>query len=117
MLMTGLDDDWLYREDGNIALNKPADIKCLRKPNHYLSVRTLLPEQFTWRDVQPVGRLDHDTIGILLLSDDGPFIHAQSSPKRHVPKIYQATPGDPVTPRQVKHMLAVGGDQCSALTA
>ena len=42
-------------------------------------------EQFTWRDVQPVGRLDHDTTGMLLLSDDGPFIHAQSSPKRHVP--------------------------------
>jgi 16S rRNA pseudouridine516 synthase len=60
-------------------------------------VLTLLPEQFTWREVQPVGRLDHDTTGLLLMSDDGAFIHAQSSPRRHVPKIYVATTHDPVT--------------------
>jgi 16S rRNA pseudouridine516 synthase len=56
--------------------------------------------------VQPVGRLDHDTTGLLLMSDDGPFIHAQSSPKRHVPKVYQATTHDPVTPELVEQLLA-----------
>jgi 16S rRNA pseudouridine516 synthase len=65
----------------------------------------LLPEQFAWRDVQPVGRLDHDTTGLLLLSDDGAFIHAQSSPKRHVPKIYVATTHDPVTPELVEKLM------------
>jgi 16S rRNA pseudouridine516 synthase len=67
---------------------------------------TLLPEQFSWRDVQPVGRLDHDTTGLLLLSDDGAFIHAQSSPRRHVSKLYVATTHAPVTPELVDNLLA-----------
>ena len=65
-----------------------------------------LPDQFTARDVQPVGRLDHDTTGLLLLSDDGNFIHAQSHPKRHVPKTYVATTQDPVTPELVAQLSA-----------
>jgi 16S rRNA pseudouridine516 synthase len=68
-------------------------------------VLTLLPEQFSWRDVQPVGRLDHDTTGMLLMSDDGPFIHAQSSPKRHIPKVYLATTAEPVTDELVNTLL------------
>ncbi len=74
-----------------IALNKPAGYECSRKPSHHPSVLSLLPERFLNRDVQPVGRLDHDTTGLLLLSDDGSFIHAQSSPKKHLPKLYEAT--------------------------
>ena len=66
---------------------------------------SLLPEQFTLRDVQPVGRLDHDTTGLLLMSDDGSFIHAQSSPKRHIPKVYVATTHDPVTPKLIEQLL------------
>ncbi|MDO8933909.1 MAG: pseudouridine synthase, partial [Rhodocyclaceae bacterium] len=50
------------------------------------------------------GRLDHDTTGMLLMSDDGAFIHAQSSPKRHVPKTYVATTHDPVTPELIAHL-------------
>ncbi|MHB9118170.1 MAG: pseudouridine synthase [Burkholderiales bacterium] len=99
-------ETWDYREHVYIALNKPADYECSRKPSHHPGVLTLLPEQFAWRDVQPVGRLDHDTTGLLLLSDDGPFIHAQSSPKRHVPKVYVATTQDPVTPELVGLLLA-----------
>lgn len=100
------DETWNYREHVYIALNKPANFECSRKASHHPGVLTLLPEQFTWRDVQPVGRLDHDTTGLLLLSDDGPFIHAQSSPKRHVPKIYIATTHEPVTPELVVHLLS-----------
>ncbi|RJG23866.1 pseudouridine synthase [Massilia cavernae] len=99
-------EEWKYREHVYIALNKPANFECSRKPSHHPGVLTLLPEQFTWREVQPVGRLDHDTTGMLLMSDDGPFIHAQSSPKRHVPKIYQATAADPVTPELVAQLLS-----------
>jgi 16S rRNA pseudouridine516 synthase len=97
---------WLYREHVYIALNKPANFECSRKPSRHPGVLTLLPEQFTWRDVQPVGRLDHDTTGLLLMSDDGAFIHAQSSPKRHVPKVYVATTHDPVTAELVAQLLA-----------
>jgi 16S rRNA pseudouridine516 synthase len=101
---TVFDEGWLYREHVYIALNKPADIECSRKPSHHPGVLTILPEQFSWREVQPVGRLDHDTTGLLLMSDDGAFIHAQSSPRRHVLKLYAATTHDPVTPELIEQL-------------
>jgi len=106
LVLTVFDEEWRYREQVYVALNKPANFECSRKPSHHPGVLTLLPEQFDWRDVQPVGRLDHDTTGLLLMSDDGPFIHAQSSPKRHVPKVYQATTAEPVTDTLVAQLLA-----------
>jgi 16S rRNA pseudouridine516 synthase len=99
------DESWKYREHVYIALNKPADYECSRKPSHHPGVLSLLPEQFARRDVQPVGRLDHDTTGLLLMSDDGTFIHAQSSPKRHIPKVYVATTHDPVAPQLIQQLL------------
>lgn len=119
LVLTVFGEEWIYRERVYIALHKPANFECSRKPSHHPGVLTLLPEQFTWREVQPVGRLDHDTTGMLLMSDDGPFIHAQSSPKRHIPKIYQATTADPVTPALIDTLL--GGvklhDEPAPLTA
>jgi 16S rRNA pseudouridine516 synthase len=100
------DEDWTYREHVYIALHKPPNFECSRKPSHHPGVLTILPEQFSWRDVQPVGRLDHDTTGMLLLSDDGAFIHAQSSPKRHVPKVYVATTHDPVSDELIASLKA-----------
>jgi 16S rRNA pseudouridine516 synthase len=98
-------EPWQYREHVYIALNKPIDHECSRKPSHHPGVLSLLPEQFALRDVQPVGRLDHDTTGLLLMSDDGSFIHAQSSPRRHIPKVYVATTHDPVTPQLIAQLL------------
>lgn len=100
------DEDWQYREHVYIAINKPPNIECSRKPSHHPGVMSLLPEQFSWRDVQAIGRLDHDTTGLLLLSDDGAFNHAMSSPKRHVPKLYLATTHDPVTPALIDTLLS-----------
>jgi 16S rRNA pseudouridine516 synthase len=102
--LTVFDEPWTYREHVYIALNKPSDYECSRKPSHHPGVLSLLPEQFSWREVQPVGRLDHDTTGLLLMSDDGAFIHAQSSPKRHVPKLYVATTHDPVTDELIEQL-------------
>lgn len=96
---------WKYREHLYLALNKPANFECSRKASHHPGVLTILPEQFIRRDVQPVGRLDHDTTGLLLMSDDGRFIHKQSSPKHHVPKVYVATTHDPVTAELVAQLL------------
>ncbi|BCK87930.1 hypothetical protein MIZ01_1727 [Sideroxyarcus emersonii] len=98
-------EPWTYREHVYIALNKPAGYECSRKPSHHPGVLSLLPEQFALRDVQPVGRLDHDTTGLLLMSDDGAFIHAQSSPRRHIPKVYVASTHDPVTPQLVRQLM------------
>lgn len=94
-------EPWQYREYVYLALNKPAGVECSRRPAVHRGVLSLLPDPFTARDVQPVGRLDHDTTGLLLLSDDGAFIHAQSHPKRHVPKTYVATTPEPVTPELI----------------
>lgn len=89
-----------------IAMNKPPACECSRKPSHHASVLSYLPEHFINRNVQPVGRLDHDTTGLLLLSDDGQFIHAQSSPKRHVPKLYQAGLARPCDQTLIDSLLA-----------
>jgi 16S rRNA pseudouridine516 synthase len=97
---------WTYRKHVYIALHKPANYECSRKPSHHPGVLSLLPDQFRLRDVQPVGRLDHDTTGMLLLSDDGAFIHTQSSPKHHVPKIYIATTHEPVTAGLLELLLS-----------
>lgn len=106
LVFTLFDEEWVYRQHVYIALNKPANFECSRKPSHNPGVMTLLPEQFVWRDVQPVGRLDHDTTGMLLLSDDGAFIHAQSSVKRHIPKIYLATTQEPIEGKLIEDMLS-----------
>lgn len=95
---------WTFRDHLYLALNKPAGYECSRKPSHHPSVLRLLPEQFAQRDVQPVGRLDHDTTGLLLLSDDGAFIHAQSSPRRHVPKAYVASVHAPVRDELIRQL-------------
>ncbi len=103
---TVFEEPWVYREHVYLALNKPAGYECSRRPSHHPGVLSLLPEPMRWRGVQPVGRLDHDTTGLLLLSDDGRFIHAQSSPRRKVPKRYVASTHDAVTPELVAAMLA-----------
>jgi 16S rRNA pseudouridine516 synthase len=105
LAFTLFDELWTYREHVYVALNKPANFECSRKPSHHPGVLTILPDEFTRRDVQPVGRLDHDTTGLLLMSDDGAFIHTQSSPKHHVPKVYVATTHDAVTPDLIELLL------------
>ncbi|MPW16303.1 pseudouridine synthase [Paraburkholderia sp. CNPSo 3157] len=92
---------WPYRERAYIVLNKPAGYECSRDPQHHLSVFNLLPAQFATRGVQCVGRLDQDTTGLLLLSDDGQFVHAYTSPKRKVPKVYLATTRHPLDDAQL----------------
>ena len=103
---TVFDEAWISSEHVYLALNKPAGHECSRRPSHHPGVLSLLPEPLRARGVQPVGRLDHDTTGLLLLSDDGAFIHAQSSPRRKVPKHYLASTRDAVTPELVAALLA-----------
>ncbi|MFN7642244.1 MAG: pseudouridine synthase [Burkholderiales bacterium] len=95
---------WTFREHLYIGLHKPPGYECSRKPSHHPGILTLLPQEYVNRNTQPVGRLDHDTTGLLLLSDDGGFIHAQSSPKRHVPKTYEATVFEAVTPQLIAQL-------------
>ncbi|MEA3121701.1 MAG: rRNA pseudouridine516 synthase [Paraburkholderia sp.] len=94
-------EPWLYRERAYLMLNKPAGYECSHEPQHHLSVFSLLPAQLALRGVQCVGRLDEDTTGLLLLSDDGRFVHAYTSPKRKVPKTYLATTRHPLDDAQL----------------
>ncbi|HAP43662.1 MAG: 16S rRNA pseudouridine(516) synthase [Spirochaetes bacterium GWD1_61_31] len=100
------DQDFEYLEHLYLAMNKPTGYECSRKPVHHPSVLSLLPERFVNRDIQPVGRLDQDTGGLLLLSDDGQFIHAQSSPKKHQAKTYRVGVDRPVEPALLALLLA-----------
>ena len=87
---------WTYREKAYLVLNKPAGYECSRQPRDHPSVFALLPVPLVARGVQCVGRLDQDTTGLLLLSDDGDFIHHHTSPRRAVGKTYRVTCKHPV---------------------
>ena len=96
---------WPFREKALVLLHKPAGYECSQKPKHHPSVMSLLPPPLRLRSVQPVGRLDEDTTGLLLLTDDGALIHRLTSPKKHVPKVYEIETVDPVSAVQVGDML------------
>lgn len=103
---------WPYAEKAYIMLNKPTATECSQKPSTYPSIYTLLPSPLRLRPqkaavqgVQAVGRLDQDTTGLLLLTDDGKFIHRMSSPKHHVPKVYEVTVKHPLSATQVQKLL------------
>lgn len=96
---------WQYHAKAYLMLNKPADFECSQKPKSHPSVYALLAAPLRTRDVQTVGRLDQDTTGMLLFSDDGQFIHRMTSPKHEVPKIYEAVTSEIVTPEQVARLL------------
>jgi len=107
-----LDSRRLTREDEKIAPGAPLDIDgapvdpstllvMLHKPVGFVCSREdlgrlvyeLLPERWSRRNppISSVGRLDKDTSGLLLLTDDGALLHRLTSPKRHVPRVYLAT--------------------------
>jgi 16S rRNA pseudouridine516 synthase len=97
---------WPYHAKALIVLNKPAGHECSQKPKHHPSVYSLLPAPLRMRDVQAVGRLDEDTTGLLLLTDDGALIHRLTSPKHHVPKVYEVGCKHAVDDSQVRQLLA-----------
>ena len=104
---------WPYRERAYLMLHKPAGTECSHRPGAWPSIYTLLPAPLRQRPapgkvqgVQAVGRLDQDTTGLLLLSDDGAFIHRMNSPRRHVPKVYEVTTKHPLDERQLERLRA-----------
>ena len=107
------DEPWCFAERAYLMLNKPAGFECSQAPKHWPSVYSLLPTPFTVRPtkssvngVQAVGRLDQDTTGMLLLSDDGQFIHRMASPKHHVPKRYVVTTKHAVDDAAINALLS-----------
>ena len=73
-----------------VMLHKPSGLLSATEDKRQKTVLDLLPEPLRRRGLFPVGRLDKDTTGLLLLTDDGPLGHELLSPKKHVDKVYLA---------------------------
>ena len=112
LLFTVQGTEWAYHDKAYLMLHKPAGTECSHKPSAYPSVYTLLPAPLRQRPqksalqgVQAVGRLDQDTTGMLLLSDDGQFLHRMTSPKKMTPKVYEVQAKHALDAQQVEALL------------
>lgn len=102
-----------------LMMNKPAGLLSATEDRRQRTVLDLLPEHLRRRGLFPVGRLDKDTTGLLLLTDDGSLAHRLLSPKQHVAKVYLAQVEGQVTQEDVR-ALAQGmvlGDGLRCLPA
>lgn len=79
-----------YQKHIYIMLNKPAGILCVSRDPKARTVVDLLPVENRRKGLFPAGRLDKDTHGLVLITDDGDFAHEMLSPRHHVPKTYRA---------------------------
>ena len=77
-----------YRRFLYLMLNKPAGVVCSTKEGESLTVLDIIPEEYRRQGLFPAGRLDKDTEGFVLLTDDGQLAHRILSPRSHVPKTY-----------------------------
>ncbi|TDM04578.1 pseudouridine synthase [Macrococcus carouselicus] len=90
-----------YEKALYIILNKPAGVISATEDNMHTTVVDLMPE-YSHFDLHPVGRLDKDTEGLLILTTDGQFSHNVLSPKKHVNKTYFARLDGEVTPAAIQ---------------
>lgn len=91
-----------YREFIYLMLNKPQGVISATEDKDNQVVTDLLEEEDWAFDPFPVGRLDKDTEGFLLLTNDGKLAHQLTSPKKHVPKTYYAIVSGKVTEKDVE---------------
>lgn len=102
-----LDPGGLLRVDGEpldprapltLVMHKPAGLVCSHADGDGPTVYTLLPPRLSRRrpPLSTVGRLDKDTTGLLLLTDDGELLHRLTSPRHHVPRVYRARLAEPL---------------------
>ena len=97
---------WPFHAKALVLLHKPAGYECSAKPRHHPSILSLLPAPLRERGLQPIGRLDEDTTGLLLMTDDGALIHRITSPKHHVHKVYEVRCKHPLAADTVARLLS-----------
>lgn len=91
-----------------IMMNKPAGVLSASNDKTRKTVVDLVPDGLKRRDLFPVGRLDKDTTGLLIITNDGEFAHNCIAPKKKVPKVYCATlDGDVTTDMEKKFLEGV----------
>lgn len=84
-----------------IMMNKPKGVISASEGKGEKTVVDLVPSDMQRRGLFPAGRLDKDTTGFVLLTDDGEFAHSILAPSRHIDKTYVVTLDKPVTPKAV----------------
>lgn len=89
-----------------IMLNKPRGVVCATSDAALPTVLDLVPDSLMRRGLFPAGRLDKDTEGFVLITDDGAFAHRILAPKSHVPKTYTARLDAPVTQQMIEAFAA-----------
>lgn len=106
----------IYKEFIFLMLNKPAGYISATEDFKYPTVIDLVPEEYGHFDLFPVGRLDIDTEGLLILTNDGAYAHNMLSPKKHVYKTYYAELDAPATEEDgvqfAKGITIEGGYTC-----
>ena len=98
-----------------IALNKPEGYISATEDRDCKTVLDLIKENVIRSKIFPVGRLDKDTTGLIILTSDGKFSHDIVSPKKHVDKVYDATLDVPVTDKMIKEFekgVMLGDEKC-----
>ena len=88
-----------------VMMDKPLDVECSHNARDHQSVYELLPDRFSAMGIQTVGRLDADSSGLLLFSNQGDFIHKVESPKKGYLKKYRVTLARPFTEEQKAELL------------
>ncbi|MBQ0015226.1 MAG: 16S rRNA pseudouridine(516) synthase [Oscillospiraceae bacterium] len=91
-----------YKEHIYIMLNKPQGVVSATDDRTHKTVLDLVPDELKRDGLFPAGRLDADTTGFVLITDDGDFAHKMLSPKSHVSKTYIATLADPLSDEDIK---------------
>ena len=85
-----------------LILNKPEGYVSATKDNKDKTVLELVPQEYQKRELFPAGRLDKNTTGLMIITDDGKFAHNILAPKKHVSKKYEVTIDIPVTEEMKK---------------
>lgn len=85
-----------------LMMNKPEGVLSATEDNKGKTVLDLVPEQWRRRGLAPAGRLDKNTTGLLILTDDGEFTHRMLAPKSHVYKVYEAGLDGDVTAEDIR---------------
>ena len=105
----------IYREFVYLMLNKPQGCVSAVYDKKYPVVTEFVPEEYAHFEVYPVGRLDIDTEGLLILTNDGQFAHEMTSPKKDVYKRYFAVLDKPMEEKDVE--IFAGGMEFKEFTA
>lgn len=118
--VTYLGETLVYHRFVYYMLNKPEGYVSATEDRRYPCVTELLPERARQMDLFPVGRLDKDTLGLMILTNDGALAHRLLTPRRHVEKEYVFSADAPLSPdaeERFRSGLTIdGGEVCKSAT-